>query len=338
MSPLKKSSANISSPLPNPEDKETKRPMNKKNKPNEIYLTRLYDAPVKMVWEAWTDPEQVAKWWGPRGFTITTHHKDVRTGGTWDYIMHGPDGTDYPNIAKYLEVEKYQRMVYDHGGYHDRPALFRVTVIFTEINGKTKLDFTMACPTAEAATETKKFIKQAGGESTWDRLAEYLSPTEKFVINRSFDTSIDKMYDLWTSPKHIKEWLAPKGANMEFIKADIKEGGGSFYKMDGAYGVMYGRAKYLEMKRPNRIVYTQQFVDKDENISRHPLAPTWPETMLTTVTLSEEGENRTRVTIEWEIHGKASAVEIETFSKAKPGMTGGWTGSFDKLELYLAST
>lgn len=82
-----------------------------KNKPNELYLTRLYHAPVKRVWEAWTDPKQVAQWWGPRGFTLTTRSKDVRAGGTWDYTMHGPDGVDYENLAKFLEVEKDRKSV-----------------------------------------------------------------------------------------------------------------------------------------------------------------------------------------------------------------------------------
>src|SRR3569623_1251109 len=99
-----------------------------KNKPNELYLTRTYDAPVKMVWEAWADPEQVAQWWGPRGFTLNTHSKDMRTGGNWDYTMHGPDGTDFHNKTKYREVVPYSRMVYDHGGNDDRAPMFRVTV------------------------------------------------------------------------------------------------------------------------------------------------------------------------------------------------------------------
>ena len=87
-----------------------------KNKSNEIKITRVYDAPVKTVWDAWTDPEQVAQWWGPRGFTLTTHSKDLRVGGHWRYTMHGPDGTDFENTTKYFEVEKYSRLVYDHGG------------------------------------------------------------------------------------------------------------------------------------------------------------------------------------------------------------------------------
>ena len=68
-----------------------------KNKSNEIKITRIYDASKEQVWDAWTDPEQVGQWWGPRGFTLTTHGKDLRPGGYWSYTMHGPDGTDYEN-------------------------------------------------------------------------------------------------------------------------------------------------------------------------------------------------------------------------------------------------
>jgi len=53
---------------------------------------------------------------GPRGFSITTHSKDLRTGGHWNYTMHGPDGTNYPNKTQYLEVKEYAKLVYDHGG------------------------------------------------------------------------------------------------------------------------------------------------------------------------------------------------------------------------------
>ena len=307
-----------------------------KNKPNEIYISRIYDAPVKIVWDAWTDPKQVAKWWGPRGFKITTHNMDIRTGGSWSYIMHGPDGTDWNNKTKYLEVEKYSRMVYDHGGGDDRPPLFRVTVEFSEANGKTKMEMSMALATAEAAAETKKFIKKAGGDSTWDRLAEYLSPVDRFVINRSFDCNRDLMFELWTDPKHFSQWLPPTGFTQEFIRADIKTGGSGFYCMSGPNDMkMYGRIDYKEIRKPDRLVYTQVFCDKDEKISRHPMAPTWPETMLTTVTLTEEAPNKTRVTIVWEVYGDATPAERETFHAAKAGMTQGWTGSFDKLEEYI---
>jgi hypothetical protein len=143
-------------------------------KDNEIHLVRFYDAPVRTVWEAWTDPEKAAHWWGPRGFTIATHSKDLRVGGHWRYTMHGPDGVDYPNNATYYEVEDCAKLVYDHGAIEGKPALFHVTVLFSEDNGKTKMEMTMALPTKEAALQTAAFIKKANGNSTWDRLGEYL--------------------------------------------------------------------------------------------------------------------------------------------------------------------
>jgi uncharacterized protein YndB with AHSA1/START domain len=308
---------------------------------NEIRITRMYDAPVKAVWDAWTDPAQVAKWWGPRGFTITTHSKDLRPGGHWKYTMHGPDGTDYPNTTHYFEVEKNAKLVYDHGGSDDRPPMFRVTVLFSETKGGTKMDMTMALPTPQAAEETRKVIKKHSGNSTWDRLAEYLEKestgSEKFVINRSFECPLDVMFEMWTDPRHFSQWLAPTGFQMQFIRSDIKPGGSTFYFMTGGNAKMYGRAEYLKIQKPDLLVYTQQFCDENEKVTRHPMSPTWPETMLTTVKLAAEGPDHTRVTITWEPTGAVTPQELETFIKAKSGMTMGWTGSFDKLEAYISS-
>ncbi len=312
-----------------------------KNKSNAIRIVRIYDAPVEAVWDAWTDPDQVAKWWGPRGFTLTTHSKDFRPGGNWTYTMHGPDGTDYPNTTFYYEIEKHAKLVYDHGANDDQPPKFRVTVLFSEIDGKTQLDMTMTLATPEAAEETRQFIKKAGGESTWDRLAEYLKKEsagkEIFVINRTFDAPLALMFDMWTNPEHFSRWLPPTGFEMQFLRCNIKQGESSFFSMTGGGGLtMYGRVQYLEIKRPDRLVYTQQFCDAQERIARHPMAPTWPETMLTTVKLTEEGPERTRVTVTWEPHGATTPAELAAFIKERGGMTQGWTGSFDKLEALLA--
>lgn len=312
----------------------------KKSKPNELYIERIYDAPVKVVWDAWTDPKQVAKWWGPRGFSITTHSKDLRVGGHWSYTMHGPDGTKWENKTIYFEVENCAKLVYDHGGNDDRPPLFRVTVLFSEVKGnKTRMEMTMALPTAEAAAETKKFVKQAGGNSTWDRLGEYLEKEqnhkEKFVINRSFEAPLDLVFKMWTDPKHFSQWLPPAGMTMQFLEAEIKPGGSCFFSMTGADFTMYGRTKYLEIEKPNKVVYLQQFADEKGNVSRHPMAPTWPETMLTTVTFALEDGDNTRVTIVWEPYGEVSQAELKAFIEERAGMTQGWTGSFDKLEEEL---
>lgn len=313
--------------------------MAEKNKSNELNITRIYNANLDQVWAAWVDPGQVAQWWGPRGFTISTVRKNVIKGGDWLYTMHGPDGVDYPNHTKFLDVEPYKLLVYDHGGFEDKPPMFRVHVAFTELNGKTQMEMKMAFPSAEAAAGARIFIKQASGESTWDRLAEFLtkqnSGKEIFVINRSFETDIKTMYKIWTDPNHIMKWTPPNGFSGKYLSEDIRVGGQSFYEMSGNGITMYGKAKYIEMLTPTKIIYTQMFVDKDGNVSRHPMAPTWPEEMKTTVIFSEEGAQQTRVTLDWEVFGNATPEEHDTFKGAKIGMMKGWTGSFDKLEEYI---
>ncbi len=307
-----------------------------RSKSNVISLTRVYDAPLQAVWDAWTIPEEVAQWWGPRGFTLTTHSHDHRTGGHWHYTMHGPDGTDYENTTQYLEVVPKQRMVYDHGGHKDRPPLFRVTALFTERNGRTQLDMSMAFATPEVASQMHGFIKKVGGETTWDRLAEYLGKkgagAEQFFISRSFDAPIGRIYEMWTDPRHLAKWLPPAGASMQFLRTEPSVGGTSFYAMTLAGGpVMYGRVTYLAGEKPERIVYMQQFCDEKELVIRPPFFANWPLAMLTTVELASESPDCTRVTIRWEPQ-EATPADIAEFIKQRGSMTVGWTGSFDKLE------
>lgn len=313
-------------------------PAQRNRKANELYLTRTYDAPLAVVWDAWTDVEQVAKWWGPRGFTITTHSKDLRVGGHWKYTMHGPDGKDWPNKTIYHEVEPRKKLVYDHGGSDDTPPLFRVTVLFSESGGKTTLQFTMAFKDEETAKNTAKFIKQAMGDSTWDRLGEHLergaSGKEKFIINRTFHCDVATMREMWVNPEHFAKWLAPAGADMEILGGEIREGAALRWKMTGAHGIMFGRIEYKQLGQ-DRLVYTQQFLDEKGNISRHPMVPTWPETMLTTVRFIQEDEDHCRVVVTWEPQGKVSKEELDAFINLRTGMTMGWTGSFDKLERLL---
>jgi uncharacterized protein YndB with AHSA1/START domain len=312
-----------------------------KQKSNELKLMRVFDAPVQAVWDAWNDPKQAAHWWGPRGFTLTSHSKDLRPGGTWVYTMHGPDGRDYPNITTYHEVKPLKAMVYDHGATATTPPMFRVTVYFKEVAGKTHMDLTMTLATVEAAERTAEFIKKASGNSTWDRLAEYVekgrSGKEVFVINRSFDIPMERMFAMWTDPKYFSQWLPPTGMTMEILRGGIRTGGEMFWKMTGPHVTLFGRSEYKELQ-PNRIVYTQQFLDEQGGISRHPYAPTWPETMLTTVSLTPEGPEATRVTVLWEPFGAAPKEEVAAFLDARSGMTQGWTGSFDKLDEGLTGS
>jgi uncharacterized protein YndB with AHSA1/START domain len=103
-------------------------------------LERVYAYPRELVFAAWTDPKQIGRWWGPDGFTTTVQDMDVRPGGTWRFIMHGPDGTDYHDIIVYSEVTPPERLVYVHGEQDgSEEQSFEVIVTFTEEAGGTRV-------------------------------------------------------------------------------------------------------------------------------------------------------------------------------------------------------
>ena len=142
----------------------------------EIAAVRIFDAPRDLVWKVWTEPEHIAKWWGPKGFTTTTYSMDVKPGGVWRFVMHGPD-RDYQNKITYLEVVKPERLVYKHGGEKEvEPVNFQVTVIFAEQGGKTKVDMRMVFPSANARDYViKTYGAVEGLVQTLARLEEYLA-------------------------------------------------------------------------------------------------------------------------------------------------------------------
>ena len=137
----------------------------------EIVITRVFDAPRELVFQMWTDPEHVAKWWGPKGFTSTIYEMDVKEGGVWRFVMHGPDGTDYKNLVIYDEIVKPERLVYSHVS----GPRFQMTLTFAERGGKTELTARMIFESAaERARVIKEFGALEGLSQTIGRLAEYL--------------------------------------------------------------------------------------------------------------------------------------------------------------------
>jgi uncharacterized protein YndB with AHSA1/START domain len=143
----------------------------------EVVIERVFDAPRELVFDAWTDPNAVSHWFGPNGFTLTNHEMDVRPGGVWRFIMHGPDGTDYPNKITFEEVVEPERLVYQHGSDSDDRTLdFHVTVTF-DVQGKgTKITMRSLFATAEARNYVvEKYGAIEGANQTLERLARYLA-------------------------------------------------------------------------------------------------------------------------------------------------------------------
>jgi uncharacterized protein YndB with AHSA1/START domain len=145
---------------------------------NEIVITRLLDAPRELVWKAWTDPKHVVNWWGPNGFTTTIKKMDVRPGGVWKHVMHGPDGTNYPNASVFKEVVKPERIVYAHGGGKEGGpgASFQATWTFETQGDKTRVTLRMVFPTAaDRDAVVKEYGAIEGGNQTLERLVAYLA-------------------------------------------------------------------------------------------------------------------------------------------------------------------
>src|SRR6478735_9009341 len=80
----------------------------------ELRITRTFKAPIELMWEVWTDPEHIANWWGPNGFTTTIHKMNIEEGGEWNLTLHGPDGTNYPNHSIYKEIIPLKKIVFQH--------------------------------------------------------------------------------------------------------------------------------------------------------------------------------------------------------------------------------
>jgi uncharacterized protein YndB with AHSA1/START domain len=107
-----------------------------------VVITRVFDAPRALVWQAWTDPKMMAQWFGPRGFTSSVPELDLRVGGGLRIVMHGPDGNDYPMKGVFREVIASERLVFtnialDKDGYHLLEG--ETIVTFAEKHGKTTL-------------------------------------------------------------------------------------------------------------------------------------------------------------------------------------------------------
>ncbi len=136
----------------------------------EIVSTRVVNAPRERVFRAWTEAEHLRQWWGPKGFTNTFQEFDPRPGGAWRFVMHGPDGTDYPNESRFVEVVEPERIVFDHAC----APLFRVTATFEDELGKTKVVFKMVFENAAVCAKLRN-ICVPSNEENFDRLETELA-------------------------------------------------------------------------------------------------------------------------------------------------------------------
>src|ERR1044071_8094458 len=119
----------------------------------EIVISRVIDGPRELVFEAFTEVRHLSRWWEPEGFTTTTRAFEFRVGGVWDFVMHGPDGTDYPDSIIWTEIVPPERIALLNGERRDDPSAFEQVITFASEGATTRIEMRTVFPTKERRDE-----------------------------------------------------------------------------------------------------------------------------------------------------------------------------------------
>lgn len=142
----------------------------------EIVISRVIDAPPDLVFEAFTEVRHLSQWWGPEGFTTTTRSFEFRIGGEWDFVMHGPDGTDYDEWISWTDIARPESIALRHGEYRGDPNAFESVLTFEPDGAATRIEMRTVFPTKELRDEAaEKHHAIEGGQQTLGNLAAYVT-------------------------------------------------------------------------------------------------------------------------------------------------------------------
>lgn len=307
----------------------------------EIVVSRVFDAPRDLVFQVWSSHEHLAQWYGPNGFTITTHEMTFEPGGVWRFIMHGPDGRDYPNRVVFKEIVEPERLVYAHDDDEEgvEAISFNTTVTFDEAGaGKTKLTMRSVFSSKQEKDRVEALAGAVeGGFETVGRLAAYLAaqnggkeaaltislPSEKEVIlRRVFNAPRNLVFQAMTQPEHIRNWWGCKTFELTVCEIDFRVGGSYRLVQRAPDGQVHPfRGDYLEIAPPERLVQT--FIYDVDGIRDYPSTET--------ITLLEE--NGKTILTNSIRYLSQQARDGHFYS----GMESGARESMDRLEELVAS-
>jgi uncharacterized protein YndB with AHSA1/START domain len=266
----------------------------------DLIITRVFDAPRELVWKAWTEPERVKEWWGPKVFAAPVIKIDLRVGGKYLYCMRDPDDKDYWSTGVYREIVPMQRIVYTdnfadekgnrvpashYGMSGDWPSELLVTVTFEQTGGKTKMTLQhVGLPWGQMSD-----LALIGWNESFDKLADTIVSSdrtkilaepgkEEVIITREFDAPRNLVFKAYTDPNLIPQWWGPRRFTTVIDKMDVKQGGLWRFVQRSTAGNEYAFHGVIhEITSPERIVSTFEFEGMPGHIS------------LDTVTLEESG-------------------------------------------------
>jgi uncharacterized protein YndB with AHSA1/START domain len=157
----------------------------------------------------------------------------------------------------------------------------------------------------------------------------------EFKIIRTFDAPRNIVWKAWTTADQFSQWFGPRGLYAKARIFEVKPGGMIHSVMVTPDGnEMWAKFVFREVAPQSKLVWEHSFSDKDKNITRHPMSPTWPLKLLTTVIFEDAGQDKTKITLTW-VPLEATELETKTFADSLPGMNQGWGGTFDQLDTFL---
>jgi len=260
-----------------------------KNK-EEITIRRIFDAPRNIIWKAWTDPELLKRWWGPKYFTAPVVNIDLRVGGRYLSSMRGPDGKDYWSTGMYREVVEPERLVMTdsfadekgnvvpashYGMTGEWPHELLVTLTLEEIGGKTKMTLRHEGIPAGMMRE----LTETGWSESFDKLAENIVANgrtkiiaergkQEVVFTRVFDAPRDLVFKASTDRHLIAQWWGPRRFTTIVDRIDARPGGiWRFINRDAAGNEFAFHGVYHEVRAPERIVDTFEFESMPGHVS-----------------------------------------------------------------------
>jgi uncharacterized protein YndB with AHSA1/START domain len=288
----------------------------------EVVLTRVFDAPRRLVFEAMTKPEHLKNWFGPHSCPLVEAQVDFRVGGTWRYILRGADGRSMGMKGVYREIAPPDRLVSTES-FDDYPGESLNTVTLTEQDGKTTLQVRVLYESQEIRDAVLSSGMEHGAGETYDRLADHLETMSaaepELVITRTFDAPRDLVFACWTELGHLQHWQgAPRGFTITSTESDIRPGGFFRICMRSPEGVdSWLEGHYREILKPVRLVYRHVWLDASKKPGKETLV---------TITFADRG-GKTELTLR-----QTGFASVES----RDGHKFGWSSALDVLADYAS--
>jgi uncharacterized protein YndB with AHSA1/START domain len=224
---------------------------------HEFVFTRVFQAPRDLVFQAWTDPQQLAQWWGPKGFTNPVCEWDARPGRAIHVVMRAPNGAEYPMGGEFREVVPPERLVFTRGAlYEHGRLLFELLheVVFVEENGQTTL--TLRSQVIKTTGDANKYIGgyDAGMSQSLERLAALVAgKAPPLTIERTYQAPTEKVWRALTSAEAMKQWY--------FDIKEFKPEVGFEFEFSGACegGKYLHRCKVTEVIPGKKLAYSWRY-------------------------------------------------------------------------------